>query len=202
MRNTWSWSRPTPRLYSYNTDPATFSTGSYSSYSDHSRAARSASVALSAERSSAREARATTMAPAPAAKLSGYSGYYTRQLALMDQKQAASSTVAAAMANSKTTVAASSSATSTTEQKSTTTVERSSKIDTMKEFQASLQYGKQSRSQALRRAEVHALKSGNDPRHTLVPRNMDDDICKKVSKTLWPCQVSWAKLMCLFISCE
>merc|ERR1712183_392334 len=121
------------------------------------------------------------MAPAPAAKLSGYSGYYARQLALMDQKQTAGSTAAAAVANSKTTVAATSSATSTTEHKSTTTVEKSSKIDTMKEFQASLQYGKQSRSQALRRAEVHALKSGNDPRHTLVPRNMDDDICKKVA---------------------
>merc|ERR1712203_672900 len=43
------------------------------------------------------------------------------------------------------------------------------------------EYGKSSRSQALRRAEIHAEKSGRDPRHTLVPRDLEDDICKKVA---------------------
>ena len=56
----------------------------------------------------------------------------------------------------------------------------SSKVDMMKEHSRSLEYGKSSRSAALRRAEVHAVKSGNDPRHVMVPHNLEDDICKKV----------------------
>ena len=50
----------------------------------------------------------------------------------------------------------------------------------MAEHNKSLEYGKSSRSAALRRAEVHAVNSGKDPRHVMVPRNLDDDICKKV----------------------
>merc|ERR1712037_415066 len=51
----------------------------------------------------------------------------------------------------------------------------------MKEHSQSLEYGKSSRCQALRRAEIHAEKSGRDPRHVMVPRNLEDDICKKVA---------------------
>lgn len=56
----------------------------------------------------------------------------------------------------------------------------SRKVDMMSEHTKSLEYGKQSRSAALRRAELHAVNSGKDPRHVMVPRNLDDDICKKV----------------------
>ena len=59
-----------------------------------------------------------------------------------------------------------------------------SKVDMIKEHQKSLEYGKNSRSSALRRAEIHAVNSGKDPRHVLVPRNHDDDICKKVLLSL------------------
>merc|ERR1712061_456455 len=66
--------------------------------------------------------------------------------------------------------------------KSVEVAERSSrKVDFMKEHSQSLEYGKSSRCQALRRAEMHAEKSGRDPRHVMVPRNLEDDICKKVA---------------------
>ena len=54
----------------------------------------------------------------------------------------------------------------------------------MREHQQSLEYGKSSRSSALRRAEVHAVNSGKDPRHVMVPHNLDDDISKKVGYIL------------------
>merc|ERR1712203_698230 len=57
----------------------------------------------------------------------------------------------------------------------------SRRTDFMKEHSQSLEYGKSSRCQALRRAEMHAEKSGRDPRHVMVPRNLDDDICKQVA---------------------
>ena len=54
----------------------------------------------------------------------------------------------------------------------------------VREHQQSLEYGKSSRSSALRRAEVHAVNSGKDPRHVMVPHNLDDDISKKVGYIL------------------
>merc|ERR1719219_3259569 len=82
-------------------------------------------------------------------------------------------------------VAVTASKTTSVQEKTTTTVQKSekttAKVDILKEQKKSLEYGKASRSQAVRRAEIHAQNSGKDPRHTLVPRNMDDDICKKVA---------------------
>merc|ERR1719348_640959 len=67
--------------------------------------------------------------------------------------------------------------------KTTTTTERTSsaKFDAALEQQRSLEYGKQSKSRALRRAELHAVHSGKDPRHTVLPRSLGDDICKVVA---------------------
>merc|ERR1712038_1667337 len=168
MRNKWSWSRPAAHIYSYNTDPTTFKTGySYSSSSSGERSARASSVAVGSESGLSRASRAVTVAPA-ASDLSGYSGYYGKQLAKHSDKAAVSSTVAATRAvNTAVTTAV--------------TEQTSKKMDFMKEHSQSLEYGKSSRSQALRRAEMHAEKSGRDPRHVMVPRNLEDDICKKVA---------------------
>jgi len=176
MRNKMSWSRPAPHIYSYNTDPTTFRTGySISSSGSGQRSARASSVALGSECGVSRASRALTVAPASAtADLSGYSGYYGRQLAQHSDRAAVTSTRALTTAVT----------TAVTEQtsKSVELTERTSRrTDFMKEHSQSLEYGKSSRCQALRRAEMHAEKSGRDPRHVPVPRNLEDDICKQVA---------------------
>merc|ERR1719411_1651254 len=95
---------------------------------------------------------------------------------------AASSTKAVAV-KSSTAVSETTSRTVET-QRSEKLTASSKKIDYMAEHNKSLEYGKSSRSAALRRAEVHAVNSGNDPRHVMVPRNLDDDISKKVGYIL------------------
>merc|ERR1711963_645967 len=152
MRSRWNWSRPEPRIYSYNTDPSTFNIG-YSS-SSSSRSMRASSVAAGAESQSVRSARATTVAPASDNdnSLSGYSGFFGRQLAQHGNQSSTTSSMKASTVSSK----------AVTETKS-------------------VEYGKQSRSAALRRAELHAVKSGKDPRHVMVPWNLEDDVCKKVA---------------------
>merc|ERR1712018_287901 len=176
MRNRYNWTRPAAHIYSYNTDPSTFKTGySYSSSSSSSgaRSARASSVAVGTEAGVSRTSRAMTAAPA-ASDLTGYSGFYGRQLAQHSDSVSTTATTRATRAVS----------TAVTEQtsKSVEVAERTTKkVDFMKEHSQSLEYGKNSRSQALRRAEIHAVKSGKDPRHVPVPRNLDDDICKKVA---------------------
>merc|ERR1711936_471191 len=160
-----SWNRPEPRIYSYNTDPSTFRVG-YSASSSASRSARAASVSMGSESMASRGLRATTVAPASGDSLSGYSGFYGKQLAEAGQRTSSSMTAASKSLSAKTI------------QK---TEKTSTKVDMMKEHAQSLEYGKSSRSAALRRAEVHAVKSGNDPRHVMVPHNLEDDICKKVA---------------------
>jgi len=170
MRSRWNWSRPEPRIYSYNTDPTTFNIG-YSS-SSSSRSMRASSVAAGAESQSVRSARATTVAPASDNSLSGYSGFFGRQLAQHGNQSSTTSSMKASTVSSK----------AVTETKSVEKTERSSrKVDMMTEHNQSLEYGKQSRSAALRRAELHAVKSGKDPRHVMVPWNLEDDVCKKVA---------------------
>ena len=173
MRSRWNWSRPEPRIYSYNTDPSTFNIG-YSS-SSSSRSMRASSVAAGAESQSVRSARATTVAPASDNSLSGYSGFFGRQLAQHGNQSSTTSSMKASTISSK----------AVTETKSVEKTERSSrKVDMMTEHNQSLEYGKQSRSAALRRAELHAVKSGKDPRHVMVPWNLEDDVCKKVSVSI------------------
>ena len=189
MRNKWSWSRPAAHIYSYNTDPTTFRTGySYSSSSSGERSARASSVALGSECGVSRTSRALTVAPASATSdLSGYSGYYGRQLAQHSDK-------AAVTTSSRATRAVSTAVTEQTSKSVEQSEKTSRRTDFMKEHSQSLEYGKSSRCQALRRAEMHAEKSGRDPRHVMVPRNLDDDICKQVSQ-----EIKVSLFLCSFI---
>merc|ERR1712112_538231 len=164
-----SWSRPESRVYSYNIDPTSFQS-SYSSSS--TRSARASSVAVGSEMSTSRQMRATTVAPA-ANPLEGYSGIYGKQLSNLQGRSVSTQQTSAKVSSVSTSTSVK------TEQKMEK-VEKS-KVDMIKEHQKSLEYGKNSRSSALRRAEIHAVNSGKDPRHVLVPRNHDDDICKKVA---------------------
>merc|ERR1712098_254087 len=119
--------------------------------------------------------------------LDGYTGFYGRQLALLDKKSASAASAAkydaAFTASAAKKVSMSSSKTTSVQEKTTTTVERSTKtkIDLLKEQKSSLEYGKSSKCAALRRAEIHAQNSGKDPRHVPVPRKVGDDICKVVA---------------------
>merc|ERR1712112_237804 len=136
--------------------------------------------------------------------MGGYTGYYGKRLAEVMQTQgptaaeayaprargaspapviypSKASAVSASASASKTSISASS--TSIAQSKTTTTTEKTSsvKFDAALEQQRSLEYGKQSKSRALRRAELHAVHSGKDPRHTVLPRSLGDDICKVVA---------------------
>merc|ERR1711890_214225 len=145
--------------------------GSASSSGTMSRTARAASVVESGDH------------------FKGYTGFYGKRLqeamqtkgptaaeAIYPSKGAAFSASA-----SKTSISASS--TSIAQSKTTTTTEKTSsvKFDSAMEQQRSIEYGKQSKSRALRRAELHAVHSGKDPRHTVLPRSLGDDICKVVA---------------------
>merc|ERR1712127_841407 len=99
-------------------------------------------------------------------------------------KAGASSASAALASTSASGSAMSASSTSMSASRSTTIQEKTSsvqKVDFQKEHSASLDYGRQSQCRALRRAEMHAVTSGKDPRHTVLPRNLGDDICKVVA---------------------
>lgn len=193
------WNRPTARIYASNCAPAGY-TSSFSSESS-SRSARATSVAVGSQSASASSfVRSASVAPAASSEsLAGYSGFYGRQLALLNDKSASAASAAkydaaftassaaavrsATAVSSSKTAAMSSSKTTSVQEKTTTTVQRSAqaKIDLLKEQKTSLEYGKSSKCAALRRAEIHAQNSGKDPRHVPVPRNVDDDICKMVA---------------------
>merc|ERR1712128_373557 len=104
---------------------------------------------------------------------------YGRQLALLNERNASATT--AAKYDSAFTASSSSARTTSVQEKTTTSVQNSSKFDSLMEQKRSIEYGKASKSAALRRAEIHAQNSGKDPRHVPVPRNVDDDICKLVA---------------------
>merc|ERR1711936_1427934 len=105
-------------------------------------------------------ARATSVPPT--AGFGGHYGYYKQQLAALQESSESSSS------------------TSTTI--NTSSVSSSSKLESTYEAQEqSIKAGRQSTSRAVRRAELHAVSSGRDPRHVGVPRDTSDDICKKVA---------------------
>lgn len=182
------WNRPTARIYASNGAPA-----GYTSSSSSSRSARASSVAVGSQSASSSSfVRSASVAPAASSEsLAGYSGFYGRQLALLNEKSASAASAAkydaaftaSSAAASRSATAVSSSKTTSVQEKTTTTVQRSAKtkIDLLKEQKTSLEYGKSSKCAALRRAEIHAQNSGKDPRHVPVPRNVDDDICKLVA---------------------
>jgi len=195
-RSTWSWSRPTPHIYSYTRElKRQTEASSATSVAEVSRRSRAKSVISGVEQSTgARSARAMSAAPAGQSFL-GYSGYYGRQLAMMkESSKASASSASASMSASSASASASKSvaatkttavttktsvaATKTIEQKSAVKIDLAALNSKMSE---SLQYGRSSSSKALRRAEMHAVSSGKDPRHVLVPYNIDDDINYRIA---------------------
>merc|ERR1712179_219217 len=196
----WTWTRPTTHIYSYNREAQNIMS---------SRSARATSVAANETRSAltsestVRSSRAASVA-ASADSFSGYSGYYGRQMALIMQKQGPTAAAAAvpiseslragspaptvyprkAIATASASSASSASvarSTAVSTQETTTTESKLTREQVLKAQSESIEYGKRSKSQALRRAEMHAVSSGKDPRHTVLPRSLGDDICKVVA---------------------
>jgi len=101
----------------------------------------------------------------------------------MGHKPLSASAAAASMSASAASMSASK--TSTLQERTTSSVQksesRSSALNTSLEQSQSLDYGRKSASRAVRRAELHAAHSGQDPRHTVLPRSTGDDICKLVA---------------------
>merc|ERR1712112_705268 len=196
----WTWTRPTTHIYSYNREAQNIMS---------SRSARATSVAANESRSAltsestARSSRAASVA-ASADSFAGYSGYYGRQMALIMQKQGPTAAAAAvpiseslrggspaptvyprkAIATTSASSASSASvarSTAVSTQETTTIESKLTREQVLKAQSESIEYGKRSKSQALRRAEMHAVSSGKDPRHTVLPRSLGDDICKVVA---------------------
>lgn len=120
----------------------------------------------------------------------GFKGFYQRQLeaskAVAEQeaaaKAAASASIKTASAKSASTATSVQAKKTVTISESTTTKTSSSKKQELAALQkSSVDYGKTSASRAVRRAESHAESSFRDPRHTMVPHNVTDDICKRVA---------------------
>merc|ERR1712203_720915 len=201
----FTWTRPTTHIYSYNREAQNI-ISSRSARATSVAANESRSAMTSTSESTMRSSRAASVA-ATSDNFSGYSGYYGRQLAQIMQKQGPTAAAAAvpvrespragspaptiypnkavasasgsASAASSSTSVARSTAVSTKE--TTTTESKISREQVLRAQSESIEYGKRSKSQALRRAEMHAASSGKDPRHTVLPRSLGDDICKVVA---------------------
>merc|ERR1711934_943472 len=197
----WTWTRPTTHIYSYNREAQNIMS---------SRSARATSVAANESRSAltstsesnVRSSRAASVA-ASSDSFSGYSGYYGRQMALIMQKQGPTAAAAAvpiseslragspaptvyprkaiSAASASASASSASSTAVSTQQTTTTTETKLTREQVLKAQSESIEYGKRSKSQALRREESHAVSSGKDPRHTVLPRSFGDDICKVVA---------------------
>merc|ERR1711934_750649 len=200
----WTWTRPTTHIYSYNREAQNIMS-SRSARATSVAANESRSALTSTSESNVRSSRAASVA-ASSDSFTGYSGYYGRQMALIMQKQGPTAAAAAvpiseslrtgspaptvyprkasASASASASSAAVSAAASRSIAVSTTTTTTESKLSreqVLKAQSESIEYGKRSKSQALRRAEMHAVSSGKDPRHTVLPRSLGDDICKVVA---------------------
>jgi len=167
-------------------------------------ATESRSALTSTSESNVRSSRAASVA-ASSDSFQGYSGYYGRQMALIMQKQGPTAAAAAvpiseslragspaptvyprkasasASASSSSSASMSARSTAVSTQQTTTIESKLTREQVMKAQSESIEYGKRSKSQALRRAEMHAVSSGKDPRHTVLPRSLGDDICKVVA---------------------
>jgi len=187
----WLWVRPTPRVYAYNREMSTFNTtpAAEDSASYSLRSLRASSEAAVERSTSSRAVRAASAAPEPGSGLAGYNGYYDRQLKLLKEaemaRQASSSSVKAASSASAMSKSTAATTVKKTVEKQETSVQQETlqqkKVSFMKRQEASLQEGRQSMSKAVRRAEYHAQTSGKDPRHVGVPRDLSDDILKKMA---------------------
>merc|ERR1712072_1287669 len=196
----WTWTRSTTHIYSYNREAQNV-LSSRSARATSVAANESKSTLASTSESNLRSSRASSVA-ASTDSFTGYSGYYGRQMALIMQKQGPTAAAAAvpiseslragspaptvyprkaiasASASSSSAVARS---TAVSTQQTTTTESKISREQVLRAQSESIEYGKRSKSQALRRAEMHAASSGKDPRHTVLPRSLGDDICKVVA---------------------
>merc|ERR1712001_713778 len=190
----WTWTRPTTHIYSYNRKAQNV-LSSRSARATSVAANESKSTLTSTSESNVRSSRAASVA-ASTDSFTGYSGYYGRQMALIMQKQGPTAAAAAVPISESLRAgspaptvyprkaSASSAAVSRSTAVSTTTTTTESKLSREQVLKAqleSIEYGKRSKSQALRRAEMHAVSSGKDPRHTVLPRSLGDDICKVVA---------------------
>merc|ERR1711962_1950872 len=206
----FTWTRPTTHIYSYNREAQNI-ISSRSARATSVTANESRSAMTSTSESTMRSSRAASVA-ATSDNFSGYSGYYGRQLAQIMQKQGPTAAAAAvpvreslragypaptiypnkviagvasasgsASASSSTSVVRS---TAVSTKETTTTESKISREQVLRAQSESIEYGKRSKSQALRRAEMHAASSGKDPRHTVLPRSLGDDICKVVADLL------------------
>merc|ERR1711971_1119887 len=191
----WTWTRPTTHIYSYNREAQNIMS-SRSVRATSVAANESRSALTSTSESNVRSSRAASVA-APSDSFTGYSGYYGRQMALIMQKQGPTAAAAAvpiseslragspaptvyprkAIASASASASASSSSmaarsTAVSTQQTTTIESKLTREQVMKAQSESIEYGKRSKSQALRRAEMHAVSSGKDPRHTVLPRSL------------------------------
>merc|ERR1712228_710104 len=194
----WTWTRPTTHIYSYNREAQNV-LSSRSARATPVAANESKSTLTSTSESNLRSSRAASVA-ASTDSFTGYSGYYGRQMALIMQKQGPTAAAAAVpiseslragspaptiypkkAATSASATTASASRSTAISTKETTTETKLTREQVLKAQSESIEYGKRSKSQALRRAEMHAVSSGKDPRHTVLPRSLGDDICKVVA---------------------
>merc|ERR1712226_928971 len=197
----WTWTRPTTHIYSYNREAQNV-LSSRSARATSVAANESKSTLASTSESNLRSSRASSVA-ASTDSFTGYSGYYGRQMALIMQKQGPTAAAAAVpiseslragspaptiypkkattSASVSATTASASRSTAISTKETTTTESKLTREQVLKAQSESIEYGKRSKSQALRRAESHAVSSGKDPRHTVLPRSLGDDICKVVA---------------------
>jgi len=195
----WTWTRPTTHIYSYNREAQNV-LSSRSARATSVAANESKSTLASTSESNLRSSRASSVA-ASTDSFTGYSGYYGRQMALIMQKQGPTAAAAAvpiseslragspaptiypkkAATSASATTASASRSTAISTKETTTTETKLTREQVLKAQSESIEYGKRSKSQALRRAESHAVSSGKDPRHTVLPRSLGDDICKVVA---------------------
>merc|ERR1712106_1209961 len=137
------------------------------------RMSSSASASASASSSSSASARSAAVS---ANKSSAVFGAKSSSVSATRSSVAAVSSSSSAMSMS-----ASKSVSQVEQSKTTTSIEASKKMNLLSEQAKSLDYGRRSMSKAVRRAEIHAVNSGKDPRHVPVPRNISDDICYTVA---------------------
>merc|ERR1712154_601938 len=97
-RSSWSWSRPTCHIYAYNRELTRQTTASSATAEAESsrRSLRASSVVGESDfapsaSAAARSVRAMSAAP-PGKSLLGYTGYYGRQLAMMNEAASAKTT--------------------------------------------------------------------------------------------------------------
>merc|ERR1711953_102792 len=194
----WTWTRPTTHIYSYNREAQNV-LSSRSARATSVAANESKSTLASTSESNLRSSRASSVA-ASTDSFTAYSGYYGRQMALIMQKQGPTAAAAVPISESlragspaptiypkkaatsaSATTASASRSTAISNKETTTTETKLTREQVLKAQSESIEYGKRSKSQALRRAESHAVSSGKDPRHTVLPRSLGDDICKVVA---------------------